>query len=244
MRRDRNPLYRPNVETAAAPAWVVTYADLVTLLLCLFVAILSMSTIQPDRFQTALGSLQEAFGSVSAPESADTADQTIYGRLRKVTEPRTSPESSDTDAGSLRPWASVSRIPMGALVTLAGLPAFERGKGELEEAARQKVIQVAEEIKGRNCRIVVRGHSAGESPEAAPSLRDLSYARAAAAARLLELEGVPAGAISVVALGDGQPLLDHAYTEKRRAMNRRVEIEIVERDESSGLDRQTQVEKG
>ena len=244
MKPDRFRIHRAHAETAAAPAWMVTYADLVTLLLCLFVAILSMSTIKQDRFQAALASLHETFGMKAALESAGAPDQSLYGRLRSAIGQRAFLDPKSSDVESPASWASITRTPQGARLVLAGPLVFERGRAELAEDARQTVLQVAGELEGRTCTIIVRGHCAGETPASEQSLRDLSYARATAAARILEQAGVSAQTISVAALGDGQPLLAHAYTEKRRAMNRRVEIEIIEGVESNEDIRLTPNEKG
>lgn len=45
-----------------APAWMVTFADLMTLLLTFFVLLLSMSTLDNQRVKLALGSLRGALG--------------------------------------------------------------------------------------------------------------------------------------------------------------------------------------
>ena len=47
---------------AGAPAWMVTYSDLVTLLLTFFVLLLSMANMDPTRFTAASSSLKDAFG--------------------------------------------------------------------------------------------------------------------------------------------------------------------------------------
>jgi len=44
------------------PAWVMTFADLMTLLMCFFVLLLSFSIMDAQKFQKAAGSLREAFG--------------------------------------------------------------------------------------------------------------------------------------------------------------------------------------
>jgi chemotaxis protein MotB len=48
---------------AGAPAWMVTYSDLVTLLLTFFVLLLSMANMDPTKFTAASTSLQDAFGT-------------------------------------------------------------------------------------------------------------------------------------------------------------------------------------
>ncbi len=44
------------------PAWVMTFADLMTLLMCFFVLLLSFSIMDAIKFQKAAGSLRDAFG--------------------------------------------------------------------------------------------------------------------------------------------------------------------------------------
>lgn len=46
---------------AGAPAWMVTYGDMVTLLLCFFVLLFSFSVIDQVRFQQIMSSIQIAF---------------------------------------------------------------------------------------------------------------------------------------------------------------------------------------
>ncbi|MBI1208337.1 MAG: OmpA family protein [Azospirillum sp.] len=47
---------------AGAPGWMVTFADLMSLLLCFFVLLLSFSSMDQRRFFDAVGSMREAFG--------------------------------------------------------------------------------------------------------------------------------------------------------------------------------------
>jgi len=57
---------------AGAPLWMVTYGDLMSLLLCFFVLIVSFSTMDKTEFKAALGSLKQAltvFGEAGKSES-------------------------------------------------------------------------------------------------------------------------------------------------------------------------------
>ncbi len=45
-----------------APAWVVTFADLMSLLLCFFVLLLSFSEMDRQKYREVAGSLANAFG--------------------------------------------------------------------------------------------------------------------------------------------------------------------------------------
>lgn len=53
----------PQEEAAAGvPAWVMTFADLMTLLMCFFVLMLSFSEMDAQRFKLLSGSMKDAFG--------------------------------------------------------------------------------------------------------------------------------------------------------------------------------------
>ena len=47
---------------AGAPAWIVTFADLMSLLVCFFVLIISFSIQDKEKLQIVAGSMRDAFG--------------------------------------------------------------------------------------------------------------------------------------------------------------------------------------
>lgn len=55
---------KPPPPEAGAPAWMVTFADLMSLLVCFFVLIVSFSIQDKEKLQVVAGSLKEAFGVV------------------------------------------------------------------------------------------------------------------------------------------------------------------------------------
>ena len=55
-------------EARGIPAWVVTFADLMTLLMCFFVLLLSFSEMDVAKFKQLSGSMKEAFGVQSEIE--------------------------------------------------------------------------------------------------------------------------------------------------------------------------------
>lgn len=244
MRFDRLRLNRTEAKVAAAPAWTVTYADFVTVLLCIFVAMLSMSSIKQEGFEAALGSLQQTFGATAPVEAAEVQDHSLYGLLRPLVERQAGTGSTLEPVDSESTWTSIARIPGGAKLVFSGPLVFERGQNEIAQNAQDVLIQLAELTRGFDYTVVVRGHAAAEVPSGEQSLRDLSYERARNAARVLEQAGLAAEKISVVARGDGVPRFEHAYTEKRRAMNRRVEIDIIEAPVSDGTPQMSTEKKG
>lgn len=49
--------------SSAPPPWIITFADLMVLLMCFFVLMLSFSEMDPEKFKLMSGELKEAFGS-------------------------------------------------------------------------------------------------------------------------------------------------------------------------------------
>src|SRR6185436_2629048 len=47
---------------SSAPPWIVTFADLMVLLMCFFVLMLSFYSMDPEKFKQMSGSMQQAFG--------------------------------------------------------------------------------------------------------------------------------------------------------------------------------------
>jgi flagellar motor protein MotB len=97
--------------------------------------------------------------------------------------------------------------------------------------ARDQLEVFVELVQGMNNKIRVRGHAA-RVPLAtiAPfgGLDELSYARADAVKRHLVERGIRPERITTEACGDAEPLNLQAYDEAGRALNRRVEIILLE----------------
>ena len=73
-------------DTPETPDWLITYSDLMTLLLCLFVMLYAISTIQETTFQTATESLRGGFGlfgdtNKSFKTATQPAGQTVGGKI-------------------------------------------------------------------------------------------------------------------------------------------------------------------
>ncbi|MCB5283785.1 flagellar motor protein MotB [Arthrobacter sp. AL08] len=56
--------------------WLVSYADMVTVLMCLFIVLYAMSTVDANKFEKLRNSLATGFGAV-ASETVDTATGTV-----------------------------------------------------------------------------------------------------------------------------------------------------------------------
>ena len=219
-----------------APAWAVTYGDVMSLLLCLFIALVSMSEIKRDRFNQAASSLQRAFGGYEGdigelPVEAESLN-TLIAKLAELEVPKLTDKRGDSpDDGIQGRKFRVTSVREGLQIVVGGKISFDRFSAALKPEARELIAQTAERIRGYNTKIVVRGHATREPlPDGSTfgDARDLSYARANTVARELEDNGIRRVRILVVAASDGEPLARQAYTEERRAANRRVEILVTE----------------
>jgi chemotaxis protein MotB len=117
-------------------------------------------------------------------------------------------------------------------LSLANDILFAEGGAELNEAGQALLAKVAPALKDLSGqRIVIKGFT--DNVPIGPELRqrfasnvDLSKARANAVSAYLVGQGVPAGLISSVGLGESHPVASND-TPQGRAKNRRVEIDIV-----------------
>jgi len=220
-----------------APDWLLTYGDTMTLLLCFFVILVSMSEVKKnERFQQVMESLRRAFGgyvgSVGNVPIENVTTNTLLQRLLELEVPVMTDQRGDSDEEGIHGRKfRVTNVRDGLEIVVGGRITFERFSATLLPEAEDLIARTAQRLRGYNTKLLVRGHATREPlPEDSVyrTARDLSYARASAVARELEENGVRRVRITVVAVGDGEPLVQQAYTEARRALNRRVEILVTE----------------
>jgi chemotaxis protein MotB len=129
--------------------------------------------------------------------------------------------------------AQIEQMPHLVKLTLADGLLFSEGGRQPIEAGTATLAKLAPALKDlTGQRIVIKGFT--DSVPTGPALHerfannvDLSKARADAVAEQLKAQGVPAGLITTVGLGQAHPVASNASAEGR-AKNRRIEIDIVE----------------
>ena len=70
---------RAQEQPAGSPAWMSTFSDLMNLLLCFFVLLFSMSTVDAEKFEKVAASLNASFSIFSAGGSALTDEGILVG---------------------------------------------------------------------------------------------------------------------------------------------------------------------
>ena len=226
---------RPKKAEDGAPAWVVTYGDMMSLLLTFFIILVSMSELKQDhKFQRVMESLRLAFGykggigrfpTDQIPETSLIIDLTTLKIPDDIRHIGSSPDKG-VDGKSPR----VENIRKRQDV-FSGALRFERFSDQLLLGKGELLSRFVDKVAGRTNLIEVVGHTTLEDlPPASrfASKDDLAFARARKVRDMLVELGLLPEQLRVISAADHERLVSQAYSEERRARNRRVEIVVME----------------
>lgn len=204
-------------------AWMVTFSDLLTLLMTFFVLIFASQDPVPAE------KLQEAFGQTSGVFSLFRTGflQRIVAVPRKdVTQDLVQVFLNEIGASEI----AVDQQERGLVVTLPTDAYFRPGRAGLNKKARTRIDQLSAFLKVTHHRIRVEGHTDNRERARAPypGLWELSLARAHRVLQRLIAKSVAENRLSLSGNGPSRPRFDN-ISRKGRALNRRVEIVILNR---------------
>ena len=219
---------------AGAPAWMVTFSDMVTLLLTFFVLLLSMANMDQVKFSKASDSLAGAFGvlggsiqtEVSRPKVVsyvpidDDFTSRVYRRLKSKLRELKLNKKIDLvkDRGAV-----VLRVDESVL--------FASGGKELDPEAYPGLRKVAELVRPIPLNLKVEGHTDDRGNELANW--DLSVGRAVSVLRYLAgNQLLPLNRLSATGYGSQKPLFPNT-SDRERALNRRVEFVLESQGDPS-----------
>ncbi len=223
--------------SGGAPEWMVTYGDMMSLLLTFFVLIVSFSSIQLAEFQKAMGSLKGALGVLKSNPSVV--------KLYKAPTPeilKPSPGSTPAEIEELRSFLEEEEISeevtlrsteLGIAISIQSPILFDLGRANLKPRYLPLLDRIARMSKQAK-KIVIEGHADDlpiNTPEY-PSNWELSAARALSVLHYFERHGVQPAKMRAVACGEYQPVAPND-TEANRRKNRRVEIYLDFNEEES-----------
>lgn len=199
---------------AGIPAWVMTFADLMSLLMCFFVLLLSFSEMDALKFKRLAGSMAQAFGvqnqldvddipkgtSIIAQEFSPgipepTPINEIYQSTREITEATLDFEETDIFDVEQGTQGQTQGVALPIVEKLEELvKQTQSDAAELSEALKIQIVRGELEIETEGRRIVVRIKEKGSF---APGTADLSpdYYRVIAIIR--EVIAKREGAVSV-----------------------------------------------
>lgn len=221
------------------PGWMVTFGDMMALLLCFFILLQMFSEFKKDHeYQRVVTAIQEAFGfagGVGVLPTDDIPAQSMVEILETLsvsTDGDEAQTSESSEQGLEGAHARVTRVADGVQFTIGGVQLFEHQSSEISQIGQAQLVRFAELLAGRRNIVLIRGHAAAtrlpaDSPWA--SLDELSFARAQAVHRILVAEGLDDRVFRLEAVGDREPLDARAMTEQALAEHRRVDIILTER---------------
>jgi len=223
---------------AGIPEWVVTYGDMMSLLLTFFILLAAFSELKKeDEYEKVVTAVKEAFGSTGGIGIMPSKDMPLRSMIQTLEEmAKKSFDQSNVSQSSAKGAAGsevkVTRVQDGMMFTLGGSLGFEPGSAELLPGAREPLMEISRLLRGRENKVEIRGHAATKTlPENSPfkDLWDLSYARAKAVKDFLVVEGgLRKEVMEVVAVADTEPVAPRTYSPQAQAQNRRVEIIMTE----------------
>jgi len=217
---------------AGAPAWLTTFSDLMSLLLCFFVLIVSMSNVDPNEFNKASGALKGSLGILSEDPSTMELVHVIM------------PKISDVDLGEIS--TAISKLQdfvetqeqqesIKLVITSEGVAIriltpllFDRGLAELEPQGMPYLAKIFDIAKGWDNTIRVAGHTDDLPIDNGMfnSNWDLSYARARSVIKFgINYSRVQPEKFSGVGYGEYRPAFPND-SDENRGKNRRIEIFI------------------
>lgn len=220
------------------PEWVVTYGDMMSLLLTFFIMLVSLSEMKQDgEMRAMLDALEERFGSsadmVSGVPGKSLQENSFYSTMQssgRRSEDGLKKRSKDSQ-GTVGKNETAERVNHGNVVTMGGPALFDPFSATLNESIRENLDILAGVLKTRSNLICVRGHA---SPEPLPfdsPFADqfaLSFARAEAVANyLIEDQKIPQERIIVSAAGDTEPRMLSRDAEQMGS-NRRVDVFLID----------------
>ncbi len=231
---------------AGAMRWLLTYADMITLLLIFFIVLYTMSRLDQNRYRQLVAALRMAFfnqgrgdvlmemppptapSSQANPLARAAAQEFLTGReetlLRGVKEEL---ERAVREAGLVgKVEVGLSRV--GLLVSFQDAVFFEPDRAELRPEGQEILRKMAPVFRRLSHHILVEGHTATPSPDRYTPLShwELSSRRAVEVVNFLAGEGVAPERISAVGYGKWRPRYPNDREETRRK-NRRVDIVIL-----------------
>lgn len=218
-----------------APEWMVTYGDLVTLLLTFFVLLLSMSEVKKeDRVIEFMQAIKETFGYIGGVEQLPTDPDAppVNEILKEVLIIPVKPEqvSESDDPGVDGEQSRVTSLRRSDFYSVGAPIYFEELSAEIPPDQLELLRQFAEKHRGFTTQIEIVGHC-GPRPVDGTAFEDhfdLSGQRARQVAKALEELGFDPRRFRITAVGMNEPVNAKAYNTKDRQVN--DVVEIVQRD--------------
>jgi len=224
--------------------WIVTYSDMVTLLLCFFVALFDTTEVDVVQLNQMISSLNNiGMGSSTGGSTLSVGRMAELGNsinsLPSMEKGKMLATAKKKAVSLFQPEIKSNKVRInsderGIVISLASDAFFRPASADINiEETRTMLVRLSEllkseELRGRKFRI--EGHTDSSATDPAgpwQSNWELSTARALGVLHYLSDFGVPEQRFQVSGLAATVPIADDS-TEEGRAYNRRVDIIILD----------------
>lgn len=230
------PRRRKKEQKSGAPAYMLTWGDMCTLLLCFFVMLLAMSTIDPAKFNVAASSFQNAFSGVleSFPSLLITQDVLIPKMGGDEQNKRLAVDAArrirkTVKSENLEEAIKVKVTESGIAIKVADPIGFDIGSADIKPELLSPLNEIAGiigQVSGSQIRVEGHTDDVPIHTREFPSNWELSAARALNVVKFLAEKGnINPARLSAIGYGEYRPLVPNT-SEANRMQNRRIEIYV------------------
>ena len=225
-----------------AERWLLTYADLITLLLAFFIMMYVFSKRDAYKYDEVASHLKTIFsggvglagkGSVTSttPSPIDMPSRgASSGEIKRQLEGEFIDKNHDKPGGEN---ISVFSDERGVVIRVLDKAFFDEGKAELKEGAKIALDRIVPIIKNVENHIRIEGHTDNVpiSTDEFKSNWELSVRRSTEVVRyLIEKRGLSPERISATGYAEYRPIAKNT-SPQNRALNRRIEIIVAKSKE-------------
>lgn len=220
-----------------APEWMVSYADMITIMMSFFVVMFALATKKDEKAQqAAAASIEYRFSSAWRPfahllsrgaSTLPSGDRKGRGKLFGV--PAAGDVNDVKTTEELKPLRI--RIPgRGDRLDVGGVIYFDQDSGQLGKQQTDRLRAIAEEVAGKPQKVEVLGHTSKLPLPADSPYKDhwdLAYAHCRAVMQQLVSMGIDPKRIRIGVAGSNEPtyLGDSPELVKKNA---RVDIYLID----------------
>jgi chemotaxis protein MotB len=206
-----NRFSEPEFHESGIPDWFLTYGDLMTLLLCFFVMLYAISTLQVPKMQAAVESFRGGFAKQGQPEQLKQSEQ-------QTTATPAISVSQGNNAHFQTTYSDEKSVKGGVIC-------FEVNSDELSDKAKRQLNLLIKEFTDSPFKIQITGHAEHNEQGTFRDAMDLSYSRAVNVCRYFVSKGMNYNDFRVCVAGFSEPVEIDGM--KPQSVNTCAELKII-----------------
>lgn len=217
---------------------MVTFSDLITLLLTFFVLLLTMCSLEAGKIEQLQAACTEAMGVLREGKYSEVHNRIITSSKKRIDEHVIKTNNFLNQYSGLktrlldenkRGNIEFKELERGLSIIIRDDFLFRTGRAEINQEAASVLDEIGTTIRDFEGRVLVEGHTDNLpiTTQQFPSNWELSAARAVTVVKhLTGMAGMNPATFSAVGYGDTRPKASNDTPENRKT-NRRVEIILV-----------------